>query len=154
MKFLMLLTLILVSFSCGNSGEQNDAKTKKSKSKAASVSSLGDFELLNGIGPVKTDVTLGEINQKWVTDGKAIFEQNCSACHKTSERYVGPQLDDMLTRRTPAYMMNMILNPEEMIKKHPEAKKMFAQFLTPMPFQNVTVDQARSIVEYIRTVQK
>lgn len=149
---LFFYTLMISSFlACGNSGDSNEKKTTQ---KAKTESGLSDFELKNGLGPVKEEIKLGELNMKMATAGKAVFEQNCSACHKVDQRYVGPQLDDMLSRRTPTYLMNMMLNPEEMIKKHPEGKKMFAQFLTPMPYQNVTVDQARSIVEYIRTVQK
>lgn len=31
------------------------------------------------------------------------------------ERYVGPPLGDILERREPAYVMNMILSPEKML---------------------------------------
>ncbi|TNE73744.1 cytochrome c [bacterium] len=151
MKHIFTALLFLALISCGNSDESHTKKASASKTNASGIS---DFELKNGIGPVKEEVKLGALNQTLVNSGKAVFELNCSACHKTSERYVGPQLDDMLTRRTPTYLMNMMLNPDEMIKKHPEGKKMFAQFLTPMPKQNITLEQARSIVEYIRTVQK
>lgn len=151
---LILYTIFLFSLlACTNSSDSNKKKAPQ-KAKTENTSGLSDFELKNGIGPVKEEIKLGELNMVLANSGKAVFEQNCSACHKVDQRYVGPQLNDMLSRRTPTYLMNMMLNPEEMIKKHPEGKKMFAQFLTPMPFQNVTVDQARSIVEYIRTVQK
>ncbi|MEZ4748480.1 MAG: hypothetical protein R3C41_20615 [Calditrichia bacterium] len=41
--------------------------------------------------------------------------------------------------------MNMILDPEKMLKLHPEAQKMLAQFYTPMPNQNLTKDEARDV---------
>ena len=50
--------------------------------------------------------------------------------------------------------MNMILNPVEMVTKHPEAKKMFAQYPTQMTFQNVTQDDARMMLEYFRSLIK
>jgi mono/diheme cytochrome c family protein len=153
MKIFLYTFFFFSLIACSNSGD-SDAKKAPKKAKTENASGLTDFELKNGLGPVKEEIKLGELNLALVNSGKAVFEQNCSACHKVDQRYVGPQLDDMLSRRTPTYLMNMMLNPEEMIKKHPEGKKMFAQFLTPMPYQNVTVDQARSIVEYIRTVQK
>jgi cytochrome c1 len=53
--------------------------------------------------------------------------------------------------RTGAYIMNMILNPAEMVQKHPEARAKLAEFMTPMPFQNVTEDEARDILEYLRS---
>ena len=64
---------------------------------------------------------------------------------------VGPSLGGVTARRTPEYIMNMILNPEGMIQQHPEAKKMLAQFLTPMPNQHLTEDEARAVLEYLRT---
>ena len=53
-------------------------------------------------------------------------------------------------RRSPEYIMNMILNPNEMLTRHPEAKKMFSIYMTNMTFKDVSIDQARSILEYLR----
>jgi len=47
--------------------------------------------------------------------------------------------------------MNMILNPDQMIKENPIAKKLFMEYLAPMANQNLTQDEARSILEYFRT---
>ncbi len=49
--------------------------------------------------------------------------------------------------------MNMIMNPDEMTRKHPEGRKMMQEYMSPMPYQNVTVEQARAIVEYFRTIE-
>jgi hypothetical protein len=46
--------------------------------------------------------------------------------------------------------MNMILNPGEMLDKDPVAQELLAEFLTKMTFQDVTQDDARSILEYFR----
>jgi hypothetical protein len=46
--------------------------------------------------------------------------------------------------------MNMILNPEGMLAEHPEARAMLAQFAVPMANQNLTEDQARAVLEYLR----
>ncbi|HXI21590.1 MAG TPA: cytochrome c, partial [Gemmatimonadales bacterium] len=83
--------------------------------------------------------------------GKALFESKCSACHKMSERYVGPALGEVTVRRTPAYIMNMVLNPEEMYTRHPVAHQLLAELMTQMPNLGLTRDQARQIVEYLRT---
>jgi hypothetical protein len=47
--------------------------------------------------------------------------------------------------------MNMILNPEQMTKEDPVAKKLFVEYLTQMTFQDVSEDDARAILEYLRT---
>jgi cytochrome c len=113
---------------------------------------LTAWELEHGVGPITTPVTLGPIDAKEVHEGKEVFDQKCGACHKPNERYVGPALGGVVERRTPEYVMNMVLNPSGMIRQHPEAKKLFATYLVEMPNQGLTPDQARRVVEYLRTL--
>jgi mono/diheme cytochrome c family protein len=84
--------------------------------------------------------------------GQEIFDTKCSACHKWGERYVGPALAGVTKRREPEWIMNMILNPDEMIKQDEQAKALFAQYLTPMTFQNVSEDEAKAILTYFRSL--
>ena len=72
--------------------------------------------------------------------GKTLFEAKCSACHKAEERYVGPALKGVTTRRSAEWIMNMILNPAEMLEKDATAKELLAEYMTQMTFQNVTQD--------------
>lgn len=142
---LPILALSLIIIGCG--GEKGSDASKNSQE--STETELTDFEMENGIGPITEVVTVNEIDEELARKGAEVFELKCSACHKLEERYVGPALGDVLEKRTPAYVMNMILNPDEMVKKHPEAKKMLQQFMTPMPNQNITKEEARSIVEYL-----
>lgn len=114
-------------------------------------SRLSTDELENGIGPVKDAVVLGDPDAALAETGKTIFEQKCLSCHKLGERFIGPDLAGVLSRRSPRYVMNMILNPDEMVKRHPEAKKLLAEYLAPMAQQNLTPADARAVLEYIRT---
>jgi hypothetical protein len=66
------------------------------------------------------------------------------------EKVVGPALGGVTKRRTPEWIMNMILNPEEMTKQDPTAQALLAEHLTQMTFQNVTEKEARAILEYFR----
>lgn len=110
---------------------------------------LSPAQLENGIGPIQA-VPLGEIDKELADQGEELFRVKCSACHKLNERYVGPALGDVLERRTPAFVMNMMLNPEEMQNKHPEVRAMLAEYMTPMPNQQLTENDARAVVEYLR----
>lgn len=130
----------------GDGGEQQNASEQES-------SGLTEFEQKHGIGPVNEVVEIGTLDHEMVEKGKEIFRTKCSACHKMDQSYVGPPLGEVLEKRTPTYVMNMILNPVEMTKKHPEARKMLAQYMNQMTFQNVTQEEARAIVEYLATVQ-
>jgi mono/diheme cytochrome c family protein len=118
---------------------------------AAADAGLTPFQLENGIGPVTEAITLGKLDPAMAEAGKAIFESKCSACHKMADRYVGPPLGDVTVRLTPAFIMNQMLNPEEMYTKHPAVKQLLGEYMTQMPNLGLTQEQARQVVEYLRT---
>lgn len=103
-----------------------------------------------GVGPIQQKMTLDTINPTLVAAGKKIFDEKCSACHKIGEKYVGPDLKGVTQRRSPEWVMNMILNPQEMTQKDPVAKELLGTFLTQMTFQNVSQEDARALLEFFR----
>lgn len=143
------LAVLFLSACGGGEPEQESGNSEQTNEQG-----LTEFELEHGIGPVKEVVELGEFDPELAAQGKEVYEAKCTACHKPNERYIGPASDEILDRRSPAYIMNMIMNPDEMTKKHPEGIKMMQEFMAPMPYQNVTVEQARAIVEYFRTLDE
>ena len=145
---ILLFCCVLVLAACG----AKDAAPPPATSTAAGpTAELTPFQLDHGIGPVTTTVTLGPLNAAMAHEGQELFTAKCSACHKMTERYVGPPLGDVTVRRTPEFVMNQILNPEGMYSKHPEVKKLLGEYMTQMPNLGLTVDQARQVVEYLRT---
>lgn len=147
----IILSVTLIA-GCGGQGSGNQQSSHGESDASTNESGLTEFEMVNGIGPVTEAVEITEIDAELAEKGEEIFETKCSACHKMNERYVGPSLGDVLDRRTPAYVMNMMLNPAEMVKKHPEARKRLAEFMTPMPNQNLQEEEARAVVEYLASV--
>lgn len=155
MKYFTGLAIFLISIvliSCGSNKENTSQQKSIPSQKSLSDSELSSWEITHGIGPVKTKMTLGKIDNSLALQGEKIFEMKCTACHKMDERYVGPPIRHITKNRTPEYIMNMILNPDEMVKKHPEVKKLLAEYLTPMTFQNVSQEEARAILEYFRLI--
>ena len=125
---------------------------EKPAAKSANPGGLTDWQMTNGVGPLTSDVQTGPgVEDELAAKGSELFETKCSACHKLDERYVGPPLRDVTERRAPAYIMNMILDPEGMVKKHPEARKLLSQYMTFMTNQNVSEEQARALLEYLRS---
>jgi len=118
---------------------------------ATTGSDLTPWQLTNGIGPVTEPLTLGPINHEQAEEGQKLFEAKCSACHKLGERYVGPPLGGITEKVTPEFAMNMILNPQEMSTRHPVVKKLLGEYMTQMPALGLTQEQARAVVEYLRT---
>ncbi len=113
------------------------------------VEATGDMANL-GIGPI-TSVELDDLDPDLADEGKELYKTNCTACHKFGKRYIGPALSGLLDRRSPEWVMNMMLNPEEMITKDPIAMELLAEYSTQMANQQLTEDDARAILEFIRT---
>jgi cytochrome c len=149
----------LMFAACSSNGDETaaagaaSAATATTKSSAAATpGGLTPFQLEHGIGPVTSPVALpAAVDKTLVAAGAQVFEQKCSACHKMTERYVGPALGDITKRRSPAFVMNMALNPLGMVEKHPETKKLLAEYFVAMPNQNISPDEARQVLEYLRT---
>ena len=122
----------------------------KSQSKESSLSSLKNNK---GIGPVSKIVFNDEINQNLANSGKKLFNQLCTSCHMIKEESVGPAIKGILERRSPEWIMNMILNPTEMLQEDPIAKKLLAEYNNVYMYnQNLIEDEAREIIEYFRTL--
>ena len=100
-----------------------------------------------------SDITLSTpLNAEWVKSGKGIYDLKCQSCHKlTGEKLVGPGWADVTRRRKPEWIMNMITNVETMLADDPEAQKLLEQCMVRMPNQNLTKDEARTVVEYMRS---
>ena len=117
-------------------------------------SGLSEWELENGFGPVKKKLNLGPIDPTMAAEGEKIFESKCATCHKLDERYTGPAQRNVLQRVTPEFFMNTVLNPDENLEKHPHSKKMLAEYMTKMTNQNVTLKDARALLEYFRLLDE
>ncbi|GLU45215.1 hypothetical protein Musp01_28390 [Muricauda sp. NBRC 101325] len=107
-----------------------------------------------GVGPIKSIEIPAEIDEAMAAKGKEVYEQMCLACHRVDKKFIGPAPNGVLDRRTPEWVMNMILNPQEMVQQDPLAKDLLQEFNgSPMSNQGLTEEQARAIVEYFRTLK-
>jgi len=151
----VLLAIIAVMYGCGGNNSENSSSTSTSESTApaAQQNVSVDPDLKSdskGVGRF-TSVEMGPIDKSVAEKGEAIFVSKCAACHKTSdEKVVGPGLKNVTQRREPEWIMNMITNPEEMTKSDPVAKALFEKHLIQMTFQNVSDDESRAILEFLR----
>jgi cytochrome c len=103
-----------------------------------------------GVGPVK-ELKLGEIDRNMVQEGEDLFRKKCSTCHSIDRKLIGSALKGITQRRTPEWIMNMILNPDGMIKENKAAKELFESYKVRMAPDSVNEEQARKILEYLRT---
>lgn len=156
----VVLAAAFVAWSgCGRKAGEPNAAGGAAQAPAAAAAPAGaeqpltPDELENGLGPVK-EVTIGAgIDHEVAEKGEEIFNTKCMACHRLDEKYVGPALRGVTERRSPRYVMNMMLNPQEMTTRHPVARELLATHMTQMPAQNLTPEDARALLEYLRKVK-
>lgn len=137
--------LLLLMGSCGGSGEKQTAGTA---SKPVTAEKTSDPK---GIGPVRSVDLQEAIDEVMADKGKALMDMKCTACHQYNDkRIVGPGFEGITNRRRPEWIMNMITNVEVMLDQDPVAQALLEECLTRMPNQNISQDEARSILEHLR----
>ncbi|GAA3645701.1 hypothetical protein GCM10022397_33260 [Flavivirga jejuensis] len=149
--------------SCGGKEEkkkkgfsyEKKAPTEQKVKKDESVPASKKIDLANkGVGPITSISLPSEIDQTMVTHGADVFKKLCTACHRLDKKFIGPAPTNILSRRSPEWIMNMILNPDEMVQKDPLAKALLIEFNgSPMANQNLSEEDARAILEYFRTLK-
>ena len=141
MRFLVLIIAIALS-ACGG----DTSSTEAPEPEAASAETSAPASDL----PIQGALDLGPIDAALAAQGEEIYSTRCTTCHKQDERYIGPPLAGLLDRRSPEWVMNMILSPEMMLASDPEAQALLAEYNVPMTNQNLTQDEARAVLEYLR----
>ena len=150
MKYLFILAVSSLVFACAPDKPKNPEDYPQPPS-GKSVVEEAIANPTKGIGAVKNVTLKTPLEQERVGRGLAIYEMKCSACHKlTDQRLVGPGWKDVTKRRQPEWVMNMVTNVDVMLDKDPEAQKLFELCLVRMPNQNVSLGDARDILEFMR----
>lgn len=161
---LSLVFMALLLISCGGKEEKKEpfdygkktTTTEKKVEKKVENKDLAStrIDLTNkGIGPIKSVELEENIDQTMAAHGAEVYKKMCMACHRPEKKFIGPAPKGIMERRTPEWIMNMILNPEEMVQKDPLAKDLLIEFNgSPMANQNLTEEEARAVLEYFRTL--
>ncbi|THU30729.1 cytochrome c [Niastella caeni] len=146
-SFLIAGCLFFVACNNENSAPAGDGKALATRETQNEQSEVHGSEIKSGEVELNTP-----LNQGWVANGKGIYEMKCQSCHKlTDERVVGPGWKGVTQRREPHWIMNMITNVDMMLEKDPEAQKLLEQCLVRMPNQNIAKEDARQILEFMRS---
>ena len=157
-KIVLFLALGAFVASCGGKKEEKkdgfEVSRTKTEEKKAQESQEVPVDLSNkGVGPIKNVEFADDIDQAMADRGKAKFETICVACHMVDKRMIGPAMKGVYERRSPEWVMNMILNPDGMLKEDPIAKALQREYNgAVMLQQNLTEEEARDVAEYLRTL--
>lgn len=158
MKKTLLLALSVVLFSCGESTKKEESKgfeMSRTKTQASTSESEGVPVDLNnkGIGPISSYSFSTEVNTTLSEQGKSIYNSKCTACHMANQRMIGPALSGVYERRSPEWVLNLLLNTDEMLKKDPITIALLKEHNNAiMNNQNLSEDEAKAVAEYLRTL--
>ena len=85
-------------------------------------------------------------------DGEAIFKQNCAACHKLGQRFIGPDLIGVNQKRSEDWLVSFIKSSQTMIKSgDADAVAIYEEFNQVMmtDLAHLSDDDIKTILSYI-----
>ncbi len=160
-KAFMLIALGALIVGCGGKEKKEDSSEEgfqmnrtKEEVKTETASEGVPVDLSNkGVGPVENLEFPDEIDQELAARGEETYKAICTACHMPEQRMIGPAMKGVFERRSPEWVMNMILNPDGMLKEDPIAQALLKEYNNAIMLnQNLSEEQARAIAEYLRTL--
>ena len=129
----VLFILLFISIGCQNNSKRSDSLSNK------------------GVGPITNVILEDKVNISMANSGEKLFNQLCTSCHMINEDYIGPAMSGILDRRSPEWIMNMILNPIQMLEEDPIAIELLKEYdFEYMYNQNLLEEEVREILEYFR----
>lgn len=148
---LLVVTLALCLAGCGGKQAATNENSAPAPAAPAASAPAGGTETLPANldqGPRAGESEYDEAKAKL---GETLFSsKGCSACHGFGKRVTCPDLAGVSMRRTAAWMESQILHPDLMVKQDPIAHALFAQYALQMPKQGLTLDEAKSVIEFFK----
>ena len=145
-NFIPVIAATLMIVGCGGGTQEEKTPPGAAAPAAAPAPTKGKMITL-------ADIKMGDIDQAMVAKGKATYDMKCLSCHSLGEnRIVGPGWKGVTHRRDSPWIMNMIMNTEAMLTEDPEAQKLLEECLVRMPNQNLNFNEAREVLELMRTL--
>lgn len=154
-KVIIILCLGLFVIGCGSSGDENTETTTTSEETTgeATTGANPSYDPNRGEGKFKDVAISDKLDVASAAKGEKIAELKCLSCHKlTDEKLVGPGWAGVTTRHKPEWIMNFVTNTDAMIDKDPKVQAMLEICMVRMPSQNLSDDDARNLLEYMRKV--
>lgn len=140
MKSQFLYPLVFISFllyQCGGTGSKNEKNAAN-----ADEPTQGTVGYVDLSDPLEEDL---------VSEGMVIFEDQCAECHGLdAELKTGPGWSGITNRRSPEWIMTMILNVNTMVQVDSIAHSLLEETGVQMPDQRLAIDEARSVLEFMR----
>jgi hypothetical protein len=142
----------VATLACSGNGETPSKKENSiQQPSVAETTTILDYktEGSKGVGTI-TSFDHKPFDTQLANKGVELFVSKCAMCHSFDRTLVGPSLDAVIKRRTPEWIMNMMLDPATMLEKDADAKVLSKEYASPMVSLGLKQDEARAILEYLR----
>jgi mono/diheme cytochrome c family protein len=150
-KTIVSIGIALALYSCAPDKPKTKEEYPDFNEDKTPAPAVNQVDPTKGIGVIKQVTLNTPIEQDRVKRGSAVYEMKCAPCHMlTDKRLVGPGWKDVTQRRKPEWILNMVTNVDVMLDKDAEAQKLLELCLTRMPNQNVSIGDARDVLEFMR----
>ena len=131
----ILTTILLTSCGGNNKDDHSSSASNNEIKQEAKTEQVVDPMKDKGVSPVES-IYIGPLDRSLADEGHTIFKAKCTACHKIGKRFIGLDLTGLTNKQAPEWIMNMILNPEVMVKENVTAKDLLAEYMAPIANQN------------------
>src|SRR5690606_663331 len=152
LSVLLTVGVLATAIACNNNPKTNSSETpKESTADEPKKMVIHDYlkEGNKGIGPI-TSFTQPTFDQAVADEGNKLFIVRCTMCHEYSEDKLGPALKGITKKRTPEWILNLMLNTEEMFEKDVDALALKDKYESMMVSVGLNQQEAKSILEYLR----
>jgi len=129
--FPLLLAIVLFAIGCSDTPISNNPK---------------------GVGPI-TNLELNTIEDSLMQVGQQLFKDKCTQCHTMEYKNTGPDISDILAHKKPEWVMNFLLNKEEMIQRDSLAIITRLKYESDCGSPLTKEHEAIEILEYLRIYQ-
>jgi cytochrome c5 len=149
-KLLIIAFVSILGVACGNQ-KTPDNNQPKDETTASTDNGNPSYDPNRGEGKFTHVDISPTLDPAKATLGEKVYGVKCSGCHKlTEEKLVGPGWKGVTSRHQPEWIMNFVTNTDEMLNKDPKAQAQLEICLVRMPNQNLSDDDARNLLEFMR----
>ncbi|GHE47739.1 c-type cytochrome [Sphingobacterium griseoflavum] len=153
LSVLLTVGVLATAIACNNNPKTNssEAQTEPNTTDAPKEMVIHDYlkEGNKGVGPIASFTQLA-FDQKVADEGNKLFIVKCTMCHEYAEDKLGPALKGVTKKRTPEWILNLMLNTDEMFEKDPDALALRDKYESMMVSVGLNEQEAKSILEYLR----
>ncbi|MGO1650264.1 c-type cytochrome [Sphingobacterium sp. UDSM-2020] len=152
LSVLLTVGVLATAIACNNNPNTNSSEAQtESTTDEPKEMVIHDYlkEGNKGIGPIAS-FTQPAFDQAVADEGNKLFIVKCTMCHEYSEDKLGPALKGITKKRTPEWILNLMLNTEEMFEKDTDALAIKEDFQSMMVSVGLNEKEAKSILEYLR----